>query len=100
MLLILVSNLTHSQRIRVIGNDTVVTFTVNQAKAITDTFVSQRHTINKYKIQDSLNKENIKVYSDSLQKVINKPVPKVEMTWEGWLFLIVETIIFTTIITL
>jgi hypothetical protein len=71
MLLILVSNLTYSQRIRTIGNDTFVTFSREQAKAINDTFISQKHTINKMKIQDSLNISNIESYKykDSIQRV-------------------------------
>jgi hypothetical protein len=77
-----------------------VTFTVNQAKAINDTFMSQRCTINKYKIQDSLSNVNLKIYKDSLQKVINKQVPKTKLTWEGWIFIIIEAIMFTTIITI
>lgn len=53
------SNSSYSQRIRTIGTDTFVTFSREQAKAINDTFVSQKHTINKMKIQDSLNLVNI-----------------------------------------
>ena len=53
------SNSSYSQRIRTIGNDTFVTFSREQAKAINDTFVSQKRTINRMKIQDSLNLSNI-----------------------------------------
>ncbi len=54
MLLILVSASTYSQRTRTIGSDTFVVFTREQAKAISDTFVSQRQTIKKLKQTDSL----------------------------------------------
>lgn len=93
------SNSSYSQRIRIIGNDTFVTFSKDQAKAITDTFVSQRHTINRMKIQDSLNIENLKYYKDALLKEQSKPAPEVEMTWEGWLFITIETIIAIMIVT-
>lgn len=97
--MILVNSLTYSQRIRVIGNDTIVTFTKSQAQAITDTFVSQRHTINRMKIQDSLNIENLKYYKDSLQRIQSKPAPKAEIGWEGWLFITIEGIIFVLLVT-
>ena len=54
MLLILVSASTYSQRTRVIGNDTFVAFTREQAKAVNDTFISQKQTIKKLKQSDSL----------------------------------------------
>ena len=59
MLLILVSASTYSQRIRVIGNDTFVAFTREQAKAVNDTFTSQKNNISRLKTQDSLNTANI-----------------------------------------
>jgi len=46
--------LTYSQRIRTIGTDTFVTFSREQAKAINDTFTSQKQTIKSLKVQDSL----------------------------------------------
>lgn len=55
LLLILVSSSTYSQRIRTIGNDTFVTFTREQAKAVNDTFYVQKQTIKTLKQQDSLN---------------------------------------------
>lgn len=71
MLLILVSSSSYSQRIRTIGNDTFVTFSREQAKAINDTFVSQKQTINKLKVQDSLMLTNIDYLKkqDSTHKV-------------------------------
>jgi hypothetical protein len=59
MLLILVSASTYSQRIRIIGNDTFVAFTREQAKAVNDTFTSQKNNISRLKTQDSLNAANI-----------------------------------------
>jgi hypothetical protein len=63
--------LTYSQRTRVIGSDTFVTFTRQQAKAINDTFVSQKQSISRLKIQDSLNVLTTKnlVAQDSVRKV-------------------------------
>jgi|LakMenEpi03Aug12_release.lakeMendotaPanAssembly.Ray.scaffolds.fasta_scaffold462418_2 hypothetical protein len=61
MLLILVSASTYSQRIRTIGNDTFVAFTREQAKAVNDTFISQKSNINRLKVQDSLNTANIQL---------------------------------------
>jgi nucleoid-associated protein YejK len=49
-----VSASTYSQRIRTIGTDTFVAFTREQAKAINDTFISQKSTIKKLKQTDSL----------------------------------------------
>jgi hypothetical protein len=46
--------LTYSQRIRTIGTDTFVTFSREQAKAINDTFTSQKQAIKSLKVQDSL----------------------------------------------
>lgn len=65
------SNFSFSQRIRTIGTDTFVTFSREQAKAINDTFISQKHTINSMKIQDSLNLVNIEYLKqqDSAHKV-------------------------------
>lgn len=65
------SSLSYSQRIRTIGNDTFVTFSREQAKAINDTFVSQKQTINKLKEQDSLMLTNIDYLKkqDSTHKV-------------------------------
>lgn len=70
MLLTLVSSLTYSQRIRTIGTDTFVTFSREQAKAINDTFVYQKHSIARLKIQDSLNILNNKhlIQQDSIRK--------------------------------
>lgn len=70
MLLILVSSSTYSQRIRTIGTDTFVTFSREQAKAINDTFVSQKQTINKMKVLDSLNIISVKylIQQDSIRK--------------------------------
>lgn len=53
--MILASNSSYSQRIRTIGTDTFVTFTREQAKAINDTFISQRNNIVDLKLQDSIN---------------------------------------------
>jgi hypothetical protein len=66
-----VSSLTYSQRIRTIGTDTFVTFSREQAKAINDTFISQKHSIARLKIQDSLNVVNTKylIQQDSIRKV-------------------------------
>lgn len=71
MLLILVNSFSYSQRIRTIGQDTFVTFSREQAKAINDTFVSQKHHIARLKIQDSLNLVNVKYLKqqDSTHKV-------------------------------
>jgi hypothetical protein len=71
MLLILVSSSTYSQRIRTIGADTFVTFSREQAKAINDTFISQKHNIARLKIQDSLNVVNIKflIQQDSIHRL-------------------------------
>lgn len=65
------SSLTYSQRIRTIGTDTFVTFSREQAKAINDTFISQKHSIARLKIQDSLNVLNTKylIQQDSIRKV-------------------------------
>lgn len=67
----LVSSLTYSQRIRIIGSDTFVTFTRQQANSINDTFVSQKSNIVKLKTQDSLNVLSIKylIQQDSIHKV-------------------------------
>jgi hypothetical protein len=54
-----VSASTYSQRIRIIGNDTFVAFTREQAKAVNDTFTSQKNNISRLKTQDSLNTANI-----------------------------------------
>lgn len=69
--MILVSVSTYSQRIRTIGSDTFVTFTRQQAKAINDTFVSQKNSIARLKAQDSLNLLTTKqlVAQDSIRKV-------------------------------
>jgi hypothetical protein len=56
-----VSASTYSQRIRTIGNDTFVAFTREQAKAVNDTFISQKSNINRLKVQDSLNTANIQL---------------------------------------
>ena len=73
--MILVSASTYSQRIRTIGSDTFVTFTRQQAKAINDTFVSQKSSIARLKTQDSLNlltnkqlvaQDSIRKFKDSL----------------------------------
>jgi hypothetical protein len=71
MLLILVSASTYSQRIRTIGSDTFVAFTREQAKAINDTFISQKQTIKKLKQSDSLYVVKEKQYSiqDSTKRV-------------------------------
>jgi hypothetical protein len=71
MLLILVSASTYSQRIRTIGSDTFVAFTREQAKAINDTFISQKITIKKLKQSDSLYivKENQYNIQDSTKRV-------------------------------
>ncbi len=69
--MILVSVSTYSQRIRTIGSDTFVTFTRQQAKAINDTFVSQKQSIARLKTQDSLSllATNNLVAQDSVRKV-------------------------------
>jgi hypothetical protein len=71
MLLILVSASTYSQRIRTIGTDTFVAFTREQAKAINDTFISQKSTIKKLKQTDSLYivKEKQYYIQDSTKRV-------------------------------
>jgi hypothetical protein len=71
MLLILVSASTYSQRIRTIGTDTFVAFTREQAKAINDTFISQKQTIKKLKQSDSLYVVKEKQYNiqDSTKRV-------------------------------
>ena len=71
MLLILVSASTYSQRIRTIGTDTFVAFTREQAKAINDTFISQKQTIKKLKQSDSLYvvKEKEHTIQDSTKRV-------------------------------
>jgi hypothetical protein len=70
-----VSVSTYSQRIRIIGSDTFVTFTRKQANAINDTFVSQKNSIARLKNQDSLNlltnkqlvaQDSIRKFKDSL----------------------------------
>jgi hypothetical protein len=65
-----VSVSTYSQRIRTIGSDTFVTFSREQAKAINDTFVSQKNSIAKLKTQDSLNIVSVKslIQQDSIRK--------------------------------
>ena len=65
------NSLTYSQRIRTIGSDTFVTFTRQQAKAINDTFVSQKNSIARLKAQDSISLLNGKqlVAQDSIRKV-------------------------------
>lgn len=74
-MLILVSSSTYSQRIRTIGTDTFVTFSREQAKAINDTFISQKQTIKSLKTQDSLyvsqlseikKQDSIRVVKDSI----------------------------------
>lgn len=69
-LLILASSSTYSQRIRTIGSDTFVTFSREQAKAINDTFVSQKGNIARLKVQDSLNIISVKslIQQDSIRK--------------------------------
>ena len=64
------SSLTYSQRIRTIGSDTFVTFSREQAKAINDTFVSQKGNIARLKIQDSLNIVSVKslIQQDSIRR--------------------------------
>jgi hypothetical protein len=71
MLLILVSASTYSQRIRTIGTDTFVAFSREQAKAINDTFISQKQTIKKLKQSDSLYvvKEKQHTIQDSTKRV-------------------------------
>jgi uncharacterized protein YlzI (FlbEa/FlbD family) len=66
-----VSVSTYSQRIRTIGSDTFVTFSREQAKAINDTFVSQKQSIARLKTQDSISLLNGKqlVAQDSIRKV-------------------------------
>ena len=61
---------TYSQRIRIIGSDTFVTFTRKQANAINDTFVSQKNSIAKLKAQDSISLLNGKQLAaqDSIRK--------------------------------
>jgi hypothetical protein len=83
-----VSNIIYSQRIRVIGKDTFVTLTVPQAKAVNDTFISQRKTISELKNQNEY-------YKDSLQRFQSKPHSvDNSVGWEGWLFITIEGIIF------
>jgi hypothetical protein len=66
-----VSASTYSQRIRTIGSDTFVAFTREQAKAINDTFISQKQTIKKLKQSDSLYVVKEKQYNiqDSTKRV-------------------------------
>jgi adenylosuccinate synthase len=66
-----VSASTYSQRTRVIGTDTFVAFTREQAKAINDTFISQKITIKKLKKSDSLYVVKEKQYNiqDSTKRV-------------------------------
>jgi len=68
--LILVSSSTYSQRIRTIGTDTFVTFSREQAKAINDTFISQKRSIARLKIQDSLSVVNTNslIQQDSIRR--------------------------------
>ena len=62
---------TYSQRTRIIGTDTFVTFTHEQAKAINDTFIFQKTTIKKLKQSDSLYVVKEKQYNiqDSTKRV-------------------------------
>jgi hypothetical protein len=95
-LLILVSTSIYSQRIRIIGNDTFVTFTKEQAKAVNDTFISQRQIINKLKNKDSLNIIQLKNYQDSLQNIKTKT--QTTVGWDGWLFVAIQGIVFIIIV--
>ncbi len=65
------SSSTYSQRIRTIGADTFVTFSREQARAINDTFISQKQAIKTLKIKDSLNLLTNKqlLFEDSIRKV-------------------------------
>lgn len=92
------SNSSYSQRIRIIGNDTFVTFTKEQAKAVNDTFISQRQTINQLKNKDSLNINQLKNCQDSLQNIQNKPTRMNTVGWDGWLFVTIQGIVFIIIV--
>lgn len=90
------NNSSYSQRIRVIGNDTFVTFTKEQAKAVNDTFISQRQTINQLKNKDSLNINQLKNCQDSLQNTKTKT--QTTVGWDGWLFVAIQGIVFIIIV--
>jgi hypothetical protein len=95
--LILVANSSYSQRIRIIGKDTFVTFTVPQANAINDTFLSQRKHIYQLKTKDSLNIESINQYKDSLSILQSQPKFKPQTTEvgaPGWIFLSCQLAIY------
>ena len=92
-LLILWSNLTYSQVIRKVDGEKVVVFTLVQAKAVNDTFVSQKKEIERLK--------NIKpiVRIDTVQvvQVVEKQKEQL-FTIEGIVFIAVQALIMLPLI--
>ena len=92
-LLILWSNLTYSQVIRKVDGEKVVVFTLVQAKAVNDTFVSQKKEIERLK--------NIKpiVRIDTVQvvQVVEKQKEQL-FTIEGIVFIAVQALIILPLI--
>lgn len=87
-MLILLSSSTYSQVIRKVDGEKVVVFTLDQAKAVNDTFVSQKKEIERLK--------NIKpiIRIDTVQviQVIEKKTDQL-FTIEGLVFMVVQGII-------
>ena len=88
LLLTLWSSSTYSQVIRKVDGEKVVVFTLDQAKAVNDTFVSQKKEIERLK--------NIKpiIRIDTVQviQVIEKKTDQL-FTIEGLVFMVVQAII-------
>lgn len=92
-LLILLSNSIFSQVIRKVDGEKVVVFTLVQAKAVNDTFVSQKKEIERLK--------NIKptVRIDTVQTVQIVEVQKEQLfTIEGIIFIAVQALIMLPLI--
>lgn len=87
-MLTLLSSSTYSQVIRKVDGEKVVVFTLDQAKAVNDTFVSQKKEIERLK--------NIKpiIRIDTVQviQVIEKKTDQL-FTIEGLVFMVVQAII-------
>jgi hypothetical protein len=92
-----VSNLTYSQRIRVINGDTIVSLTKEQAKAINDTFIAQRKLIKELQSKTDIIKiDTIRLKEKEVLMLDSIQNSKVGI--EGWLFLFFQISIFGFII--
>ena len=93
LLLILWSHSTYSQVIKKIDGEKVVVFTLVQAKAVNDTFVSQKKEIERLKNI----KPVVKVDTVQVVKVVEKQTDQL-MTIEGLVFMVVQAIIMIPIL--